>query len=336
MLSFNEFLIEAAKKTTPVVNNNAAANYRNTAMASAFESGVVTHLHDNSGARFNTSAKYIRHIKNVRKKHKDNMTKLPPEQRKVVRKRIRAAGGAFLKSAEDQGVHPILFKRIHHTPHGISKIVRREVDRSQNPHDLVVRHSNNKVGHGWLGASLKATAGTASNTLVTSFDKQSTIGTKVTRVWNRYMKMAGLERAIPTGAKNRAERRAIQARPEVIENYKKAQNASAKHHAKSFGKAKLRNKKLHLLTLLKLRPDVDYDYTKGDKGGSSTPYRSLEHYGTILNAKNITTEVRNSNVWFFDHEGRHIACAAHRSTHGPFSSNQVNGTFGTLNDTRRK
>ena len=80
---------------------------------------------------------------------------------------------------------------------------------------------------------------------------------------------------------------------------------------------------------MKTNPAVGYDYVLGDKG-TSEPIENKKHTQLVNNAKDFNAETGvNGRVNIYDHNGNHIMHFEHRSAHGAFLSNQVNGKYGT-------
>lgn len=304
------------------------SNAYNQAYGSAYEMGTVLRLHEKTGSSKNNNPEYKAKIAKMQEEHKNILGQLPPHLAFRAAAASSDSANAYLKSLKERrGINPQDVHEVHHTHGGISDFVGRKVDRASNPHDLIIRGRTKTGGNFTHGASLKATSGTASNNPVGAFaiaGESHGIELNTHHIWAEGRKRAGLE------GKSGKEIKAVRDDPKIKEMNSETQQVAAHDHASSFDVAPLEAQKKHLKFLLKATPDLDYDYVKGEGGGSSTPHNQLEHIKAIQNAKSFTTEVRNNNVHFYDHEGRHLAFVEHRTTHGAFSSPQANAKFGTM------
>lgn len=315
-------------KIIPFTSFITEENKFNQAYGDAYEMGTILHLHNNTAAKSNNNPDYKAKITKMKAAHKEALNNLPPHMAERAKQASKDSANAYLKSLSDnRGIEPDHIHEIHHSNQGISDFVGRKVDRASNPHDLIVTGSKDgdKFTH---GASLKATSGTASNNPVGAFASASEshgIEVNTHHVWAEGRKRAGLEGLSGKEIKERRDD------PDIKEANAETQQVAAHDHASSFDVAPLAAQKKHLKFLLKATPDLDYDYVKGEKGGSSTPHDQLPHIKAIDQSKSFTTEVRNNNVHIYDDKGRHIAKVEHRTTHGAFSSPQANAKFGTMN-----
>lgn len=330
LLSFKEY------DDLPEEIQESAGSAENTKMADAYERGTVLHIHDNSGAYKNPDPVYQEKIAKIRAQHKKDLEALStPAKRKDIEEKSRRSAEGYLSSLEqNHGVDRKDITHVHHTNKGIDGIIGREVDRKQNPHDLMVEFSRQngkkvKKGEGFHGSSLKATTGTASNTPIASFDRDSGIGTNIAGVWKKHLHNAGLDgKQISTADSFRPQRKKLQTQKRIVDSYRAGQAEAATHHAGAFNSANLEAQKEHLRGVLKLRPDVGFDLTKGD--GSSVPIESSPHARAIDRAKSFSTEVRKNVVHFFDDRGNHIGMVEHRGVKGPMAALQANAKLGTL------
>ena len=312
MITFSSFLSEAVE-----------SNQYNKAYGEAYETATVLHLHNNTAAKHNTDPTYKAHIAEVKKRHKTAMASLPDHLKKRALEAAANSGKVYLKSLKDNhNKSPNDINEIHHTHRGIDTHVGKKVDRAMNPHDLVIKGKGNFIH----GASLKATSGTASNNPVNSFDNNSGLKTDLAGIWKKGIKKAGLE------GKSKAEIKTVRDTPKIKEANKKVQVEAANHHAEAFNNASHAEKKVHLQFLLKGRPDLPYDYVKGEHGGSATPHAELPHMKAIAKAKKFTATVSNNRVHIHDEKGNHIATIEHRPTHGSFISPQANAKFGNIKE----
>jgi len=315
----------------------AAGSAENTKMADAYERGTILHIHDNSAAYKNPDPAYQEGITRLRAQHKKDLAALSsPAKRKDIQQKSRQSAEGYLNSLQaNHGVNRKDITHVHHTNKGIDDIIGREVDRKQNPHDLMVQFSrqNGKKVKGVHGSSLKATTGTASNTPIASFDRDSGIGTNIAGVWKKHLRNAGLDgKQISTADSFKPQRKKMQTQKKIIDSYRAGQAEVATHHANTFNAARLNAQKEHLRGILKLKPDVGFDLTKGD--GSSVPIEQSPHALAINKAKSFSTEVRKNVVHFFDHNGNHVGMVEHRGVKGPMAALQANGKLGTLKPPR--
>ena len=149
MLSFHKFLNE---EVAP-----AAGNAGNTTMGDAYEMGTVLHIHNNTAAKQNKDKAYVAKISELKKKHKEALSKLPPEKQADVEQKSKDSATAYLGSlAKHEGIKPEHIHEVHHTNLGISSHMGHDVVRADNPHDLIIKgkKGRSKFMH---GASLKAT-----------------------------------------------------------------------------------------------------------------------------------------------------------------------------------
>ena len=333
MFSFKEHHVVSSLESL----EEAAGSAENTKMADAYERGTALYIHDNSGAYKNPDRAYQEKIAKMRAQHKKDLAALSsPARRKDIMQKSQLSGEGYLQSLEkNHGVNRRDITHAHHTNKGIDSVIGREVDRKANPHDVMVQFNkqNGKKVKGVHGTSLKATTGTASNTPIGSFDRDSGIGTNLSSVWTKHLHNAGLGgKQISTADNFRPQRKKLQTQKKVIDSYRAGQAEAATHHAKKFDSANIKAQKQHLRNILKLNPDVGFDLTKGD--GSSVPIESSPHADAINKAKSFSTEVRKNVVHFFDHKGNHIGMVEHRGVKGPMASLQANAKLGTLKPPR--
>jgi hypothetical protein len=256
MLRFKDYLIE----------NDASAS--NSALGDAYETATVLHIHNNTAARNNTDKSYLEHISAVKTKHAAAMAKLPEDKQKKVLIGAKASAESYLKSLNDNhGMKAEDIHSVHHTNFGIDSHVGKSVSRAMNPHDLVVKGKNGFIH----GASLKLTSGTASNNTAKSLDEKGGLNTNLTKIWNDGKAKAGLTGL--TGKEIKARKR----EPKIVAINNETQQAAAQHHADTFNSANHATKSAHIGYLLKAQPNLDYDYVKGEKGGSSKTVQQLPH-----------------------------------------------------------
>jgi len=316
MLTFFDFMLERASYDDAK---------HNTAYGAAYETGTVLHVHNNTAAKDNKDPEYQAKIQKVKDDHEKAMASIPEHLRHRAKAAAEASGSAYMKSLKDNhGYDAEHIHEVHHTAAGIGEHLGKKVDRAANPHDLVIKGS--KGGKKFIhGASLKARAGTASNNPVGSFDRNSGLNTNVAGVWAQHKKMSNLH------TKSNKEIKTVRHEPEVVKANKEAQNASAAHHIEAFGKASLDAQKHHLKHMLKLnKPDLEYDYVKGEGKGSAVPREKMPHAKAIDSAKSFKVTPAGNRFHVHDEKGNHIATFEHRPTHGSFVSPQVNAKFGAM------
>jgi hypothetical protein len=313
MLSFKSFLISEEAGSDEAKSN--------TALGDAFETATVLHIHNNTGAKHNTSPEYVKTIEAVRKKHAAAVSSLSPDKASKAIEGGRQAGAAYIDSLKNNHkMNPADVHEVHHTSLGIDKHIGKTVDRASNPHDLIVKGKNGFIH----GSSLKLTKGTASNNSAAAFDEKAGLKTNIAKVWADGKKKAGL-----SGMKNK-DIKQIKKNPEIVRANRETQQAAANHHAEVFNAADHATKVKHLGYLLKGRPDSPMDYTVAGKNSSSTPIHKVPHIEALHKAKSIKATVANNRVNFHDEKGNHIAYVEHRPTHGSFISVQANAKFGNM------
>jgi hypothetical protein len=319
MLTFNEFLLERAP---------ADSSLHNTAYGAAYETATVLHIHEHTAAKNNKDPEYQAKIQKVRENHEKAMSSIPDHLKKRALDAARSSGDAYLKSLSDNhGMKPENIHEVHHTASGIDQHVGKKVNRAANPHDVVVKGkvNNKSIIH---GASLKAKAGTASNNPINSFDKNSGLKTNVAGVWADHRKKYNLN------GKSVKDIKQIRNNPDIVQANREAQNAAAEHHKEVFKNSSLEDQKHHLRHMLKLnKPDLEYDYVKGEGKGSAVPREQMPHAKAINDAKSfkiVPSSGAPNTFHIHDEKGNHIATIEHRTTHGSFISPQVNAKFGKM------
>jgi len=321
MKSFSQFILEADASALE------SANQKNSAFGDAYETATVIHLHKHTAAKTNTTTEgYQAKIKLVEQKHATAMAKLPPEKQEQAVNLATKSANAYLGSLrEHEGIEPKHIHEIHHTSQGISQHLDRNVDRASNPHDLIIKGVKGRKSF-THGASLKAKPGTASNNSIASFDtisKSQGIEADVSSHWDH-----GLKKAKLTGKTNAAKKE-VRDDPKIKSLNQDTQRSAASSHTDAFNNADHATKQKHLLHFMKATPDLPYHYVVGSKG-SSVPIDQHPAVQAIKKAESITATHSNNLVHFHDEQGRHIATAEHRPTHGSFISPQVNFKFGTV------
>ena len=313
MLSFLQLLSESDASTAL-----EAANAINTLKSKVYEHETVLAIHDRSGAASNANPEYQSKIKKLRDQHEINKLALPDRVREGAVNAAHKSAHSYMQSLHKQGIPKEDISEVHHTAHGIDKHVGEKTDRSQNPHDLIVK---TKKGH-IHGASLKETSGTLSNNGVGSFavhGHNTKIGHNISSIWNEGKSKAGLTGLTDKQIKEK------QKDENVKQTYRETQHAAANHHVESFNAATHESKIKHLEMLMKLgyHKKAPYDYVNAEKS-SSTPVEDLHHVKLLRGAKELTAKQSGNLVHIHDEKGNKILTVEHRSTGGPFRRNQVN------------
>jgi hypothetical protein len=338
VLSFGEFLTEARKKT-PVKSDSSS----NTALGAAYEAATALHVHKNSGSSTNTDKKHLARIAKIQKTFDKSVKRLTPEKRKKVNDSAVASGNAYLKSLKGEGINPDDISEVHHTSMGISDLLGTKVSQAKNPPDIAVRlkrphpygQSPKKDLH---FASLKFTSGTVSNNGTGSMDKLSQgdpnhFKTNFDNIWKEGRRNSGVGDRSHSEIQSLSKSTSLKDK-EDYQRLKKSHDETRKlvlaHHKETFDNATLSQQKSHLMHLMKANSDVSYHYVTGEQGGKSVSIEDHPNVAAARNAKGFHTEVRGNSIHFYDHDGKHILSAEHRTTRGPWTSAQVNAKFGTL------
>jgi hypothetical protein len=290
----------------------------NEVMGRVYERETALALHDKSGAALNKNKAYQQKIADMRAAHESDKALLPASIRNTAIQRAHRSADAYLDSLHKQGISAADVNEVHHTSKGIDDLVGRTVNRSQNPHDVVVKTKSGKIH----GASLKATTGTLSNNGIGTFNahgQDTGIGGNTDSIWKKGAKKAGLE------GKSVKEIKDKRNDPAVKSIYKDTQLESAQHHADSFNSASHADKVKHMEMLMKLGYDksAPYDYVNGEKG-TAEPIEQKKHVQLLRNAQSLRAVQKGNRVMIHDHTGTPILDIEHRSTHGAFAGNQVN------------
>jgi hypothetical protein len=301
-----------------------AANRINTLKSKIYEHETVLAIHDKSGAAGNTNPEYQAKIKKLRDEHEANKLALPDKVKEYTISAAHKSADSYLQSLQKQGISKEDISEVHHTGSGISKHVGEKVDRSQNPHDLIVKTKKGQIH----GASLKETSGTLSNNGVGKFaahGHDTTIGHSTSNIWDEGISKAGLKGLTDSQIKEK------QKDPKVVQAYRETQHAAASHHTESFNAATHDDKRKHLEMLMKLgyHKKAPYDYVNAEKG-TSTPIEDLQHAKLLRSAKKLTATQSGNLVHIHDEKGNKILTVEHRSTHGPFRHNQVNAKLPSI------
>jgi len=318
MLKFSEYFLSESKSDKEEKSGSAI----NTHMARVYERATALLLHDHTGAKHNKDKNYQAKIKALKAEHLKDMEGLPP---KVLNAAIEAAhrsSNAYMESLKNN--HGIDLNKIHEVHHTGTETLG---DKDQNPHDVIIKYrdGNKEKMH---GASLKKTQGTLSNNTTKSFaekNRENGIGQNIPAIWEKGRKKVGFS------GKSVKETKPRRTEEGVVSQYKKTQIESAKHHADSFNAATHDKKKNSLLTTMKLNYNraVPYDYVSAEKG-KATPVEDMAHAKALHAAKSLHATQSGNLVHIHDDKGQHLLTYEHRSTHGPFHSDQVNAKLGTL------
>ena len=314
-----QLITEARKKVS-------VGSAKNTAIADHFEALTALHIHENSAAKNNMDKNYREKIATLKERIHSNAQHLNKDQIQDNIERSKKAGNSYLDSLDrNHGIRKEDITEAHHTPHGISHIIGREVDRKSNPHDILIK---TKTGH-YHGSSLKRGSATESNFGIGKISKhhehetdhKNRILSGLSDIWAKGKEKAKFKNLDKKGLK------LWQARKEVINIHNDTQKEAAEHHASSFSKADHEVQRKHIKHLLKGDPDIAYDRTSAVTG-ASIPHNKTRSALTLSKAKKFHAEARNNITHFYavheDGTKDHIASVEHRSTHGPFKSMQAN------------
>ncbi|CAB4131672.1 hypothetical protein UFOVP132_203 [uncultured Caudovirales phage] len=315
-------------------------------LGAAYESKTMMNLHDASGAKDSKDPAQAARYAEAKRLHKEALSKLSPEDQKKAIEGADRSSDAYLDDLKKQGIKASDIEQVHHTYAGIDDVVGEKTDQQDNPHDVAIVTKKGQIH----GASLKLTSGTLTNNTTNSVDEMSSklgISTNVDAIWKKKMIALGLadkngkplsekQLRVARSADPENDPRGKNLRPEVQQAYYDTQRESAAHHADSFNKATPEQRKAYMLKLMKANPHekAPYSYVRGDVG-TSEDIRTKKHYVLAKKAKDFKAEISGPNeknpgqVRIVDHEGNNIVNFDHRSTHGAFLSNQVNGKFGT-------
>jgi len=313
-------LINEARKKVSVGSS------KNTAIADHFEALTALHIHENSSAKNNMDKNYQEKIKTLKDRISSNETHLNKEQIEDNIEKSKKSANSYMDSLDrNHGIRKEDIVESHHTPHGISHVIGREVDRKSNPHDLLIK---TKTGR-YHGSSLKRGSATESNFGVGKISRhheheanpKNRILSGLSDIWAKGKKKSKFEKN-----PDKKGLKLWQARKEVINVHHDTMKDAAEHHASSFNSAEHEVQKKHIKHLLKGDPDVPYDRTSAVTG-ASIPHNKTRSASTLSKATKFNAESRGNITHFYAVEGdtkHHIASAEHRSTHGPFKSMQVN------------
>jgi hypothetical protein len=314
-----ELITEARKKIS-------VGSSKNTAIADHFEALAALHIHENTAAKNNQDKNYHEKIKVLKERINKNAALLDKDQIEDNAERSKRAANSYMDSLErNHGIKKEDIIESHHTPHGISHIIGREVDRKSNPHDILIKTKTNR----YHGSSLKRGSATESNFGVSKISKhhehesdpKNRILSGLSDIWNKGKQKAKFTKLDKKGLK------LWQARKDVIKIHQDTQREAADHHASSFNSANHETQKKHIKHLLKGEPDIPYDRTSAVTG-ASIPHNKTRSAITLSKAKKFHAESRNNitHIYALDDTDKkiHVASVEHRSTHGPFKSMQAN------------
>ncbi len=310
---FINFILEAKSAA-------AEASASNTPRGAAYETATALWVHNNTAAKKNPAQR--ERVARMQQMHAEAMQKLTPEVQKQVKQYAENSGRAYLSSLQKEGIKPEDVHEVHHTYSGIDHLVGNRVDRSGNPHDIMIKTKRGELH----GASLKFKSGTLSNNTHNSFDQMmNNAGFKsnIKGVWDAKMKKLGIDQH--TGA----ELKEIRDKPAIVKANAEAQTEAAAHHATVFNGGNLAAQKKMLNQVMKSSPEVPYHYVVGDKGTSDAILQKKQ-YVLLNKAKKLRAMTTpGGHVHILDHDNNHIITFSHRPTHGSFNSIQVNGKLGT-------
>ena len=313
-----QLITEARKKVS-------VGSAKNTAIADHFEALTALHIHENSAAKNNMDKNYRDKVATLKERIHTNAQHLNKDQIEDNTERSKKAGNSYLDSLDrNHGIRKEDIVESHHTPHGISHVIGREVDRKSNPHDLLIK---TKTGR-YHGSSLKRGSATESNFGVGKISRhheheanpKNRILSGLSDIWAKGKEKAKFKNLDKKGLK------LWQARKEVINIHQDTMKEAANHHVSSFNSAEHEVQRKHIKHLLKGDPDVPYDRTSAITG-TSIPHNKTRSSMTLSKASKFHAESRGNITHFYavdEDTKHHIASVEHRSTHGPFKSMQVN------------
>lgn len=350
------FLLErgpASKPAKPKVDKEGSesdtGSATNTALADAYETLTALEVHNNSASKDNKDPEHQKRIANMQAKHKAAMALLPPEKRKDVIQRARDSANAYFESLKKEGINPEDIKEVHHTNKGIGPLLGRDVSQAKNPPDIAIRlkKPNAKYGAGpnkdLHFASLKFSAGTASNNGIGSMDELGTdpskIKTNLRSVWQEGAKRSGADQI--SKAELRRLRKSSDPKDKkeferLTQEYYKTQSDAMDHHISAFSGASVDQQRDHLAYLMKANPDERYHYVVGEKGGKSVSIENHPNVQALNAAKSFRMEKKGSLIHVYDDQNRHLLAIEHRATRGPWSGTQVNAKYGSLKSSTDK
>lgn len=317
--SFSGWMTEAKNEVQEPANNSM----HNQNYADAYEVGTALHLHHLTGSSTNKDKAHQARMAELHNKGREAFDKLPEHLKQRALDASHSSAKAYLHSLEhNHGIKPKDIEEIHHTSKGIGHLVGGDAPQNKNPHDVVVKTKKGEMH----GASLKATAGTASN-------NTPSIVHGLPEVYEKGLKRAGLQ------GSSIADRKAVRHKPEMIAHAKKTQEEAAKHHTSVFNAMKPSEQKEHVQHLIRYNPDtkIPLDYVNGQKE-TSTPYHQLPHVSKTLAAKHfVAKHEKGSNLVKIhavhpDKSEHHIATVEHRYTHGPHVAPQVNAKLSSIKE----
>lgn len=316
IISFAEFLKESAEK-------GESASHHNQNYADAYEAATALHIHHMTGSKTNPDEAHQNRMASLHEKGRNAFDKLPQHLKERALGAAHKSATAYVGSLEkNHGIKAKDIAEVHHTSKGISHLVGHHVAQNEAPHDVVVKTKSGKMH----GASLKATAGTASN-------NSPSLVPGLSDIYYKGLKRVGLH------DKSVKERKAVRTEPAMIDNARKTQHEAARHHAKTFNAMKPSEQKAHVQHLIRHNPDtpIHLDYVNGKKG-TSTPYEHLPHVTKTLAAKSfVAKHEKGSNLVKIhavhpDKSEHHIATVEHRYTHGPHVLPQVNAKLSSIKE----
>lgn len=318
MLNFADFILNESEKSGSSINTH---------MARVYERETALHIHDHSAAKHNKDKKYQAEIAKMRAEHEEDKKNLPEKVRKEAIASAHRSAKAYMGSLKKhQNIDPSEIKTVHHT--GAMSLG----DKNQNPQDVIISYQQGGPNgiKGLHGASLKKTQGTLSNNTTKSFaamnkNMGTQIGANIPDIWEKGKKKVGF------AGKPKSETKPRRKDEDVVDQYKKTQHESAKHHAESFNAASHNHKRRSLVATMKLNYDreIPYDYVNGEKG-TSKPVEEMPHAKALLASKSFHATQAGNLVHIHNEKGQHLLTYEHRSTHGPFHSDQINAKLGSL------
>jgi len=313
------------------------ANEDNDAKATAYEARVAMHIHDKTAAKDNNDPKFRdAHAETVARYH-DRMSRLKPKDHEEVEKAAKTSANSYLKSLKaNHGINPDDIHEIHHTAKGIDKHVGKKVNQLQNPHDVLIKTKDGKMHGSSLKMSTKSPT-VNNSTMKTADDMMKDAGMQGNAhdMWTAEKENRGYDKMTTKDLKAH-----MKSDPDLREkerlDHLEHRSKIAKTQADNFNAGTHEQKRKFLDGLTKSNPDLDYDYTAGDKD-YSTPINKHPAIAKIKAAKSLTAVHNGSSSYAIqDHEGNQLFHMDYRTNHGPWVGPVATGKFGNLKPSTKK
>ena len=319
--------------TTPRLISEA--NEDNDAKATAYEARVAMHIHDRTAAKDNNNPLFRKAHHETQQRYHDRMSRLRQDDRDDVEKAAKTSADSYLNSLKvNHKINPEDIHEIHHTAKGIDKHIGRKVNQLQNPHDVLIKTKDGKMHGSSLKMSTKSQT-VNNSTMKTVDDMMKDAGMKGNshEMWSAEKKKRGYDSMTNADLKRR-----FKSNPKLKEqerlDHLGHRSKVAKAQADNFNSGTHEQKRAFLDGLTKSNPDLDYDYTAGDKD-YSTPISKHPAIEKIQNAKELNAVHNGSSSYAVqDHEGNQLFHMDYRTNHGPWVGPVATGKFGNLKPTK--